>query len=71
MAQVSPRADVWIHPGTFDLADVLGFGGKRDEETGVVSEQTKYHPYLTMAEGFKLAAQSFGKDVKALSCCVA
>jgi mercuric reductase len=30
-----------------------------------------YHPYLTMAEGFKLAAQSFGKDVKTLSCCAA
>jgi len=30
-----------------------------------------YHSYLTMAEGFKLAAQSFGKDVKLLSCCAA
>lgn len=30
-----------------------------------------YHSYLTMAEGFKLAAQSFGKDVKHLSCCAA
>ncbi len=26
-------------------------------------------PYLTMAEGLKLAAQSFSKDVKQLSCC--
>ncbi len=30
-----------------------------------------YHPYLTMAEAFKLAAQGFGKDVKTLSCCAA
>ncbi len=30
-----------------------------------------YHSYLTMAEGFKLAAQAFGKDVKQLSCCAA
>ncbi|MFQ5517336.1 MAG: mercury(II) reductase [Acidimicrobiia bacterium] len=30
-----------------------------------------FHPYLTMAEGLKLAAQAFGKDVKALSCCAA
>ena len=30
-----------------------------------------YHPYLTMAEGLKLAAQGFGKDVKTLSCCAA
>lgn len=26
-------------------------------------------PYLTMVEGLKLCAQSFGKDVKQLSCC--
>lgn len=27
------------------------------------------HPYLTLAEGIKLAAITFGKDVKKLSCC--
>lgn len=27
------------------------------------------HPYLTLAEGIKLAAQAFDKDVKSLSCC--
>jgi mercuric reductase len=26
-------------------------------------------PYLTMVEGLKLAAQTFTKDVKQLSCC--
>ena len=26
-------------------------------------------PYLTMVEGLKLCAQTFSKDVKALSCC--
>jgi mercuric reductase len=30
-----------------------------------------FHPYLTMAEGLKLAAQGFTKDVKKLSCCAA
>jgi mercuric reductase len=30
-----------------------------------------FHPYLTMAEGLKLAAQAFTKDVKHLSCCAA
>jgi mercuric reductase len=30
-----------------------------------------FHPYLTMAEGIKLAAQGFSKDVKHLSCCAA
>lgn len=29
------------------------------------------HPYLTMGEGIKLAAQTFAKDVKQLSCCAA
>ncbi len=30
-----------------------------------------FHPYLTMAEALKLAAQGFTKDVKHLSCCAA
>jgi len=29
------------------------------------------HPYLTNAEGIKLAAQTFKKDVAKLSCCAA
>jgi len=28
-----------------------------------------FHPYLTLSEGIKLAAISFGKDVEKLSCC--
>jgi mercuric reductase len=28
-------------------------------------------PYLTMAEGFRLAAQTFTRDVSKLSCCAA
>lgn len=30
-----------------------------------------FHPYLTMAEGLKLAAQTFNRDVARLSCCAA
>lgn len=30
-----------------------------------------FHPYLTMVEGLKLAAITFAKDVKHLSCCAA
>ncbi|MBA3893694.1 MAG: mercury(II) reductase [Gemmatimonadales bacterium] len=30
-----------------------------------------FHPYLTLSEGIKLAAQTFDKDVKTLSCCAA
>ena len=30
-----------------------------------------FHPYLTLSEGIKLAAQTFDKDVDKLSCCAA
>ncbi len=32
---------------------------------------SSFHPYLTMAEGLKLAALTFTRDVKHLSCCAA
>lgn len=32
---------------------------------------TTFHPYLTMVEGLKLAAQTFTRDVHRLSCCAA
>lgn len=31
----------------------------------------RFHPYLTLAEGLKLAALTFKKDVSKLSCCAA
>lgn len=36
---------------------------------GVSQLASAFHPYLTQAEGIKLAAQTFGKDVSKLSCC--
>jgi mercuric reductase len=30
---------------------------------------SEFHPYLTLSEGIKLAALTFDKDVKKLSCC--
>lgn len=36
---------------------------------GVSSLASALHPYLTQAEGIKLAAQTFSKDVDKLSCC--
>jgi len=30
-----------------------------------------FHPYLTLGESIKLAAQTFDKDVRKLSCCAA
>jgi mercuric reductase len=35
----------------------------------VKSLATEFHPYLTLSEGIKLAALTFDKDVKKLSCC--
>jgi mercuric reductase len=32
---------------------------------------TAFHPYLTLSEGIKLAAQAFTRDVSKLSCCAA
>ncbi len=38
---------------------------------GVSEIASAFHPYLTQAEGIKLCAQTFGKDVAKLSCCSA
>lgn len=35
----------------------------------VQSLKSEFHPYLTLSEGIKLAALTFDKDVKKLSCC--
>jgi mercuric reductase len=43
----------------------IGQGMTIDELTST------WAPYLTMAEGLKLAAQTFGRDVAKLSCCAA
>lgn len=42
-------------------------------EAGMTVEQVAnlWSPYLTMAEGLKLTAQSFNTDVSKLSCCAA
>ena len=40
---------------------------------GLTTDQVAatWSPYLTFAEGFKLAAQTFKRDVSKLSCCAA
>ena len=38
---------------------------------GVSDLASAFHPSLTQAEGIKLCAQTFGKDVAKLSCCSA
>ena len=44
---------------------VIKFGLTIDDLTST------FHPYLTLSEGIKLAAQTFTKDVAKLSCCAA
>jgi len=46
-----------------ELAIAVQFGLTIENLTSV------FHPYLTLSEGIKLAAQTFDKDVAKLSCC--
>lgn len=48
-----------------EAALAVKFGLTIDDLTGT------FHPYLTLSEGVKLAAQTFEKDVAKLSCCAA
>ncbi len=48
-----------------ETALAIRFGLTIDDLTGM------FHPYLTLSEGVKLAAQTFTKDVSTLSCCAA
>ena len=48
-----------------EAAMAIRFGIRVDEIAAML------HPYLTHAEGLKLAAQTFKKDVARLSCCAA
>ncbi len=38
-------------------------------QIGIDDLASTFHPYLTLAEGIKLAAQTFTRDVTTLSCC--
>ena len=46
-------------------------GGGYFELRGTDDLTSTFHPYLTLSEGIKLAAQAFSKDVNMLSCCAA
>lgn len=58
---LAPEAGEIIQPA----AMAIRFGIRVDEIAAML------HPYLTLAEGIKLAAQTFKKDVAKLSCCAA
>jgi len=56
-----------------DAAGDLAAVGVCAVAAGMTVEQlaNMWCPYLTMAEGLKLAAQTFTRDVTTLSCCAA
>ena len=58
-----------VAPGAGELiqAGALAIRGKMTAQE--LAQQL--FPYLTMVEGLKLAAQTFDRDVKQLSCCAA
>jgi mercuric reductase len=58
---LAPEAGEMIMPAVM----AMRFGIRLDDIAGIL------YPYLTHAEGLKLAAQAFDKDVAKLSCCAA
>ncbi|MFZ3590366.1 mercury(II) reductase [Bacillus sp. DJP31] len=59
-----------VHIVSEDAGDVI-YAGTLAVKFGLTVEDLKesFAPYLTMAEGLKLAALTFDKDVSKLSCC--
>lgn len=72
VADVDTGAIVGITAVAQDAGD-LAAAGVYILEAGMTVDQVAnlWSPYLTMAEGLKLTAQSFTTDVTRLSCCAA
>ncbi|MGH3736137.1 MAG: mercury(II) reductase [Micromonosporaceae bacterium] len=58
-----------VADGAGDVIAAAGYALANHMTVGQIAEL--WHPYLTMAEGLKLAAQTFTRDVTKLSCCAA
>lgn len=55
-----------------DTNEVAVFAGPASEaQRTVIDLPTGWNPYLTIGEALHLAAQSFTRDVRTLSCCAA
>lgn len=63
---------VGVHILAENAGDVI-YAGQLAVKLGLTIDDlvNTFGPYLTMAEGLKLAAQAFGTDVAKLSCCAA
>ncbi|TFD21841.1 mercury(II) reductase [Cryobacterium sp. TMS1-13-1] len=72
VADVQTRRIVGITAVAKDAGD-LAAAGVYILEAGMTVDQvaTMWSPYLTMAEGIKIACQSYNTDVSKLSCCAA
>lgn len=72
VAEVATGRVVGIHLAAANAGDAI-LAATYALEAGMTVDQlaTTWAPYLTMAEGIKLAAQSFRTDVAKLSCCAA
>jgi mercuric reductase len=70
VAEVGTGKVVGIHVAAANAGDVI-LAATYALEAGMTADQiaSTWAPYLTMAEGIKLAAQSFRTDVAKLSCC--
>jgi mercuric reductase len=70
VAEKASRRVVGIHIVADNAGDMV-LAATYALEAGMTIDQlaSTWCPYLTMAEGIKLAAQSFDKDVAKLSCC--
>ena len=72
VAEVGTGKVVGIHIAAANAGDAI-LAATYALEAGMTTDQlaSTWTPYLTMAEGIKLAAQSFRTDVAKLSCCAA
>lgn len=72
VAEEGSNRIVGVHIIAENAGDVI-YAGTLAVKFGLTIEDLveSFAPYLTMAEGLKLAAQSFGRDVHKLSCCAA
>jgi mercuric reductase len=72
VAEVGTGRVVGIHIAAANAGDAI-LAATYALEAGMTTDQlaSTWAPYLTMAEGIKLAAQSFRADVAKLSCCAA
>ena len=69
---LSSRSIIGITALAQDAGD-LAAAGVYILEAGMTTDQVAnlWSPYLTMAEGLKLTAQTFTTDITKLSCCAA